>query len=260
MGRVLSGSMYSDSVVPHVSKWIIRSAPQPNPALILYCLPHAGGAASAFRAWRYLLPEWIEVAAVRLPGRENRASEHPEFSTAAVAEAIAADSGGRPIALFGHSMGGRLAFEVGRFLSSIEPLRHLSVSGTGHPAVMPNPPIISGLSDPELLDWLTIQGGAPPWALADEQYLAVLLRTLRSDCAWLERAGHRPAEPLTCGLSAFAGVDDDAVPLTALAAWSRETAGVFTARRYAGGHFYLKDQLPSLLGDLTADLSLHRDG
>lgn len=250
--------MSYDFVVPRASKWILRSAPRPDPALILYCLPHAGGAASAFRTWHSLLPDWIELAAVRLPGRENRASERPDFSVGAVAEAIAEDSSGRPFALFGHSMGGRLAFEVAKVLASTEPLRHLSISGTGHPATMPSPPNISGLSNPELLDWLIARGGAPSWALADEQYLAMLLRTLRSDCAWLERVGHRPSDPLTCGLSAFAGADDDAVPPSSLTDWSRETAGVFTARRYVGGHFYLKDQLPLLLGDLATDLSLHQ--
>lgn len=249
--------MSSGSVIPHASKWILRPAPRPGPAIILYCLPHAGGAASAFRAWHSLLPEWIEVAAVRLPGRENRVSEPPEFTVAAVARAVAEDSGGRPFALFGHSMGGRLAFEVGRALSPTEPLRHLALSGTGHPAAMPDPPNISGLSDPDLVDWLTTRGGAPAWALADEQYLALLLRTLRSDCAWLERSVHLPAEPLPCALSVFAGDSDDAAPPAAMAAWARETAGVFKARRYVGGHFYLDEQLPALLGDLAADLSVH---
>lgn len=243
---------------PEASRWFLRTASRPQAPLVLYCLPHAGGAASAFRAWHSVLPDWIDIAAVRLPGRESRIAEGPEFRVDEVAHAITEDSGGRPFAVFGHSMGGRLAFELGRLLDGAAPLRHVMISGIGHPAIMQAPPDISGLADADLVDWLTSQGAVPLPALANDQYRTLLLRTVRSDCRWLERCSYVPAPPLTCGMTAYAGDSDLAAPAHAVAAWARETAGGFTARSYPGGHFYLLDHLPTVLADLTTDLQGYR--
>lgn len=227
----------------------------------MYCLPHAGGAASAFRNWQADLPDWIDVAAVRLPGRENRVGEPPEFTVEDVTDALLADCDDRPFAVFGHSMGGLLALEVCRALSDagVPGLVHLAISGIGHPAVMPPPPRISNLPDEALATWLTTLGSVPDWALADEQFRLVLFRAVRSDCAWLERWVNRAAA-LDVGLSVFAGDADDSAPPPALAAWSRETTGRFRARRYPGGHFYLESQRAAVLADLTADLVGYRVG
>ena len=258
-GGQVSALTAVDSAIPQTSKWFVRYAPRPDAAVIVYCLPHAGGAASAFRTWHAALPEWIDLAAVRLPGRESRIAEPPAFTAEQVAQEVVADSGGRPFAVFGHSMGGRLAFEIGRLLAGPEPLRHLAISGIGHPAVLPPPPGISESSDADLAAWLTELGGVPSWALDDEQYRDLLLRTVRADCAWLESRVYTAAAPLACGLSVFAGADDAAAPPAATAAWARETAGRFTVRRYPGGHFYLDERSSAMLGDLAEDLAAYRD-
>ena len=60
-----------------INPWIGRRLTA-DPELRLFCLPCAGGGASAFRAWRDGLPASIDLCPVQLPGRENRLNEHPQ--------------------------------------------------------------------------------------------------------------------------------------------------------------------------------------
>jgi surfactin synthase thioesterase subunit len=86
----------------------------------LLCVPHAGGGASAYRPWmRAGIPgvPWVSVVPVRLPGREQRMGEAPCSNLGLLLEtALAALTGifARPFALFGHSMGALIAFELAR--------------------------------------------------------------------------------------------------------------------------------------------------
>ncbi|HKB13826.1 MAG TPA: alpha/beta fold hydrolase [Vicinamibacterales bacterium] len=102
---------------PH---WLVVSEPKPAACLRLVCFPHAGGAASAYFPWARALAGYpIEVAAAHLPGRDARITEPPPSDLDAVIDALAGAIEAltaRPFALFGHSMGARLAFEVARRL------------------------------------------------------------------------------------------------------------------------------------------------
>lgn len=96
-------------------KWFRIHRGGPAPRLRLLCFPHAGGTAQLFHGWPALLPADVEVLAVPLPGRQDRLAEPCVESMAAMADVIATallpwlD---RPLALFGHSMGACVAYEV----------------------------------------------------------------------------------------------------------------------------------------------------
>jgi surfactin synthase thioesterase subunit len=244
-----------DQFPPRPVNWFLRPAPRSTARVTLYCFPHAGGNASAYRAWPGLLPDEAEVVAVRLPGRESRVAEQAVVDPVAVAEAIRGDCGRRPYALFGHSMGGLLAFEVARLLSAdgARPL-WLAVSGSPHPLARTAPPPVSGLPVDELLAWLRGTGAVPEAMLSDPDHHDALLPPLRADCHWLESYAHRRADPLHCGITALAGATDPDVTEDGLLRWAQETTGPFVPRRYPGGHFYLADRLPDVVSDLAGDL------
>ncbi|MET8628246.1 thioesterase domain-containing protein [Kitasatospora sp. NPDC004669] len=238
------------------SPWLMRPVPRPGARLTLYCLPHAGGGASSYRGWPHGLPEWVEVVAVQLPGRENRIRERSAIDLDTLAEAVAADHRGAPYALFGHSNGALLAFELAHLLAGSGPgPAYLGVSGSPHPALAAPRHEVSRFTDEALLDWMVEQGGVSEQLLAQPDLLELALPAVRADLAWLEAYRHRPRTPLSCPLSAFAGETDGRVPGDELTAWSAETTAGFAVRRYPGGHFYLIEGLPALLGDLAEDLS-----
>ncbi|MGB2569960.1 thioesterase domain-containing protein [Micromonospora citrea] len=237
--------------------WFL-SAGRRDPAPVqLFCLPYAGGGASVFRHWQDGLGTDVEVLPVQLPGRENRISEDPEFRVDDVASAIAHRVRG-PYAIYGHSMGGRVGFEVVRELRRAGrplPLR-LYVGGARAPHVTA-PSLFDGLSrvdDEELLRRLGAGGGLPAELLAHPELVELLLPLLRADFGRVDSYRYTPGEPLPVPIVAFSGRHDRAVTREHSDAWREHTAAGFTLREIDGGHFFLTDRLPELLAAIRADL------
>jgi medium-chain acyl-[acyl-carrier-protein] hydrolase len=250
---------------PATDRWITRPRPSPRARLRLLCLPHAGGGASSFRGWADALPPEVEVCPVQLPGRENRIAE-PAFDrvpplTEALADAVEPLLS-LPFALFGHSNGALIGFELARTLRARGrpgPV-HLFASGRRAPDVSLNRPPTHHLPDAELLADLQELGGIPPQLLEHPELLAVLLPTLRADVAIHETYAFQEQPPLAFPITAYGGLADPRTPLASLEAWGRHTAGPFVTRLFPGGHFYLQEQRTVVLRTLAADLqAVQRD-
>jgi surfactin synthase thioesterase subunit len=237
-------------------EWFVCSAPRPDAPVRLFCLPYAGAGASVYRRWPEALGPGVEVQAVQLPGRESRILERPVIEPADVAAAVAAMSD-RPYALYGHSMGARLGFEVVRALRGMGaplPVR-LYVGACRAPHLRGDGPFdgLSPLPDDELLDRLAAGGGVPAEVLAEPELVELLLPALRCDFRWLDEYVHTPQPPLPVPVVAFAATDDVVVTDEEVCAW-RQHADRFTLHRLDGGHFFLHERLGELAGLLTADL------
>lgn len=238
--------------------WFVTTGSRPQAPVRLFCLPYAGAGASAFRRWQEGIGPDVEVLPVQLPGRENRISEDPRFTVADVAAAIASRAD-RPYAIYGHSMGGRVGFEVVRELRRTGrplPLR-LYVGGARAPHVTAAS-LFDGLSrvdDEELLRRLGEGGGLPAELLDHPELVELLLPLLRADFGRVDGYRYRPGEPLPLPVVAFSGARDRAVTRAHSAAWAEHTTAGFTLREIDGGHFFLHDQLPELLAAIRADLA-----
>jgi surfactin synthase thioesterase subunit len=85
----------------------------------LFCLPYAGGGASTYNTWNELLPRHAEVCAIELPGRESKSREAPFTAMAPLVDQLTdliQPLLNIPFALFGHSMGALISFELAREL------------------------------------------------------------------------------------------------------------------------------------------------
>src|SRR5437899_616841 len=99
--------------------WVCNFDPRPAAAMQLVCFPHAGSAAATFGRWHEYMPPEIEVIAIEYPGRGSRRGERPFVRMHALVAALvmsAVSTWTRPFALFGHCMGGLVAFELARRL------------------------------------------------------------------------------------------------------------------------------------------------
>src|SRR5262245_17824866 len=100
--------------------WFASAPTRARGRVQLFCLPYAGGGTATYRHWPSSLPKDIDVCPVFLPGRERRFLEPafcrigPLVESLAAAMAPAMD---RPFALFGHSMGALIAFELARYVA-----------------------------------------------------------------------------------------------------------------------------------------------
>jgi surfactin synthase thioesterase subunit len=219
----------------------------------LFCFPYAGGGASVYRTWGDVLPPSIEVCAIQLPGRERRLAE-PAFRsmaplTAALTEALEPYLD-RPFALFGHSMGATIAYEVARRCQS--ELRRrvccLLVSGRSAPQISLSDPATYCLSDDDFVAEIRQLDGTPEEVLANAELMALMIPLLRADFELIETYRQLPGERLDCPVFAFGAEDDVNVSQEELAAWREITTDDRGTEplMFHGGHFYLHSQQQAL--------------
>ncbi|MFI7673226.1 thioesterase II family protein [Actinophytocola sp. NPDC049390] len=238
-------------------RWLSRPVPRPDADVELFCLPYAGAGASVYRGWAAAFGPRVEVTAVRLPGRENRIRERPEVDPVAVASVINATAT-RPYALFGHSMGARLGFEVIRELRRTGgplPVR-LYPSGSLPPDQRSRSALdgLSVLPDDELVARLAAAGGVPDAVLAMPELVDMLLPVLRSDLTWVDDYEFVPDEPLPVPVVAFAGTADSIAEASRMNGWAAHTSARFTLHTLPGGHFFLHDHAGTITSTIEADL------
>ncbi|MEV5748923.1 SDR family NAD(P)-dependent oxidoreductase [Actinoallomurus sp. NPDC052308] len=242
-------------------RWFRVFAPRPDATMRLYCFPHAGGSASTYLPWVDLLPEHIELYAVQLPGREDRAEEEPRTDLFALADElasmIAADPDPRPFTFFGHSGGSLLAFETARSLWRGHGIAPVTLGLSAMPA--PDGHGMAELSarlfrheSPEALQALAF---IPPEIRQEPALLERARRALTYDYtlyrAWRHKAASRP---LGCHLVLFAGDDDPLCRPEHLDGWGEQAIGSVATHVYSGDHFYLRNHLPEMIGRLTKSL------
>jgi len=248
------------------SKSIIITRPNGRAQLRLFTFSPAGYGASFYRQWPGLLPQWVELCSVQLPGRESRLRETAVAEMGRLVETLAEELKGyfdRPMMFFGHSMGAWVAYELANQLNGEyrEMLKGLLLSGRRAPYVPDRLPPIHTLPDDEFIAELQRRyGGIPEVVLKDAELMTVFLPTLRADVTLLEtfRPAHRPA--LETPITVYGGRDDPMTLPEELAAWRKCTCREFDCMPFPGGHYYLQDRLPELLLQVNARLEWVRYG
>lgn len=220
--------------------------------LRLFCFPHAGGGAAAFKGWAERLPPSVAVVAMR-PLRRGQMAD----MVAALCDSIQPYLD-QPFALFGHSMGAIVAFELARLLRRRhQPLpRMLLASGARAPQFRRGhvPPPEPG--DAEFLEALRRLEGTPPEVLDNPDVLRLILPALRADAAIYRNYVYADEPPLDCPIRAYGGAEDPNVRREHLEGWSQQTTAEFAVRVFPGGHFFLQTARAEFLAALARDLSV----
>ncbi|MFJ3880947.1 thioesterase II family protein [Streptomyces sp. NPDC090077] len=251
------------NAVDRGSPWIRRFHPpavRPGTALpVLVVLPHAGGSASFYFPFSRDLAAHAEVLTVQYPGRQERFGEPIPDTIAGLADGVERALEpwrGRPLVLFGHSMGAMVAYELARRLEAAgETPRGLIVSGRRSPLITREEGDLHAQDDDTLLARVHSLSGTDPALLADPDFRALILPALRSDYRAVETWRHVPGAPLRTPVSVLGGESDPRASVAEAMAW-RDVAGAgFGFRGFPGGHFYLVEQHAAVVRAVAEDLS-----
>jgi medium-chain acyl-[acyl-carrier-protein] hydrolase len=248
-----------NTLIPY-DRWFIRHRPNRSPKIRLFCFPFGGGGASFFRTWIDYLPPQIELCAVQIPGREHRLREPlftellPLVNTISKVVQPYIDT---PFVFFGHSMGAWIGYELARQLRSQGhpiPL-HLFVSGRKAPHIPNQEAPKHNLPEPEFIKEINRYNGTPDLVLQDPELLGIFLPILRADFSILETYDYEHQDPIACSVTAFGGLQDDAVSRKDIEAWQLHTSKEFRSQMFNGGHFFLKDSQAQVLSEINSDIS-----
>lgn len=217
----------------------------------LYIFPHAGGSATYYVPFARAFSADIKRIAVQYPGREKGLTQLPSIPALAdeiysmMAPSAPADA---PVAFFGHSMGGLLAFEVAlRFQSAGTPIAALFVSSSAAPGHIRYKELQG--SDRDILNVVAQVTETNPDLLANDEFALTILPTLQSVRA-IAGYTHPPEVKVSCPIYAFVGDNDIIVAEDNMRAWSDRTTDEFRMRVFPGDHFYLGSNLPELVKDI----------
>lgn len=242
------------------------------PPVQLFCLAHAGGTATLYRRWAQRLPQNVRVVPLELPGHGARRAlpahtEWPSLIDGLCGEWHARRDPAVPFALFGHSMGALVGFELMHALRARD--AGMAVWFGASASVAPSCRVREthwlGCTHQQMVDRLRPLGGTPDALLEDRDFIDFLMPTLRAD---FHLCGTYPVdakgvggaattrEPLDCPVAVFTGRDD---PATAraddIARWRDETRDTCAFHRFDGGHFYLDDAPGPVLARVASSLA-----
>ncbi|MEU9338002.1 alpha/beta fold hydrolase [Streptomyces sp. NPDC048290] len=211
--------------------------------LTLYCLAHAGGSAAPYRRWGSFVPPGCRVVPLELPGhgarlREPLADGLDELVAGLVPTVLS--SAGSRFAVFGHSFGSLVAFELSRELSRLgAPPAALIVAGRNCPTGTLSHHPMHQMPDERLLGELSRYGGIPTELRDVPELLRVYLPAIRHDLRLTETYTRSPGPALRVPLSVYAGRRDRLIELPQVFGWAHETTAPFEMTVLSSGHFLL---------------------
>lgn len=198
---------------------------KPSASLNLFCFPDFAVSVTSYNAWRRMLPGWLQVRPVELPGRGMRSKEPLQIDMVSLAARLAdeiASETDTPCALFGHGLGGLLIFELAHALRA------------------------RGLAAPLAL---FVSGSAGPGCRDDSEGAT-------------EQSGsfvHGQREPLDMPVHVFGG-KRHGVTIERLLDWQEHSSGSFSLDMFEGGQSYLVEQRASVLRQLRGYAEQHLRG
>jgi len=237
---------------PDSSLWLQSWTSRLTPLVDLICVPGAGAGASSYRPWQRNLPGYIALHVCQLPGRENRIDEPGVSDLQHVVGQISlaylnGRSAVRPLILFGHSMGGVIAFELAQKLQAqgAAPTA-IVLSASTPPRSQPQSKsksksksgeTTSTLSDEALKQLLLTYDADNQPVVENEELFASLAPVLQSDFQLLR--SHEIVEECTLSdvdAHLMSGDSDLVVSRKSVARWEPFFDGSISHHSCSGGH------------------------
>lgn len=243
---------------------VVRHKRAPGATRILVCLGFCGGGTRPYLSWTEAMPPETELAAVCYPGREGRFTEAFAESWDELAEdafAAVESVADRPYVLFGHSMGGWMAFDVASRISERDGAapEALVVSSANPPNRRLTPQDMfpsQSYSDRELLHWMQTFGLMPRPVLESPELREIAVELMRADIQVRDSFYYHDGATVAVPLQVLTGDTDPVIDPSAAELWRKLATGKFRHDRLPGGHFYTPEVwagLPTRIAALAGE-------
>lgn len=220
----------------------------------LFCLPHAGGTAEIYNRWKKYLHPSIELYPLELAGRGKRFNEtfYNSFDDALndIYKCVENELDYTKYAVFGHSMGCILAYELIRKISDNRkqiPI-HAFFSGSYPPHITKNSKKVHLLNNDEIIDEVLKYEGVTKELLEKREFLNFFLPIIRADYKVLESYTFIPEIfKVDCRITVLHGKNDVDITLEESLQWNSYTNSKCEIYEFNGNHFFINDNIADVV-------------
>lgn len=232
----------------------------------LFCLPYAGGSAMTYLSWKKQLDERINLKPIELSGRGKRFGELLYQSIDEAIEDIyvniSDELNGTPYAVFGHSMGTILAYELIRKIvhhKAQEPV-HVFLSGRYPPYIKTVDENVYLLPDKEFIDRVMKLGGTNKEVADNKELLDLFLPILRSDYKLVETYKHSGSiSKINCDITVLNGKNDNCIIGKDISRWREYTNRSCSFYEFDEGHFFINKFKEDVIEIINSKLIREKD-
>ncbi len=211
----------------------------------LFCLPFAGGHRYSYRDYSEKSPTFLNVIALEYPGRVSRMKEPLLKDILSLVDdlfkQISPNIADKPYAIYGHSMGGLIAYLLTQKLISnnYNPPVHLFITGTSGPSAESRfVKMRHLLPRDQFLQEMRELDGIPEAILQNDELLEYFEPILRADFQACETYQHVSMPPLNIPMTVITGDKED-MTLEDIGLWQNESTKKVDFIQMPGKHFFI---------------------
>lgn len=219
----------------------------------LFCLPCAGGTASTYNRWKKHLPHWVEVLPLELAGRGRRSEENFYNTFEEAVDDVFTKAKGyfneMPYAIFGHSMGSWIAYELLYRIknSGLKMPVHVFFSARGAPDIPYNGVVYHQLNDEDFKREIVRLGGVPQIVYETDEMFNNYLPLIRADCKIIENYSYSAKkDKLDTDFSVIYAARDLMTDGDSGDEWRKHTKGFCEIKILEGKHFYILENIQTI--------------
>lgn len=227
----------------------------------LFCLPFAGGSKYSFRPLVEKAPAFINAETLEYPGRGSRIKEPIISDIHSLVDDLYSQINKKvnnlSYAIYGHSMGGLLAFLLTRKLleKGNKPPVHIFISGTSGPSdITRTQEKRSLLGKEEFIEEVKDLGGMPDEILKNDELLHFFEPILRADFKISEDYEYKSQAPLNIPFTVITGSEED-MTKEEIYLWQKETKQIVDFKEFPGNHFFIYDYINEIMDIIANKLS-----
>lgn len=231
--------------------------------MILFCLPYAGGSQSIYYKWKNYLATDISLYPIELKGRGKRFNEpyykNLEEAVNDIFINIKDIICNEDYAIYGHSMGSLLAYELYYKICEmgITKPKHVFFSGYQAPHIPKKDDKIHNLSNCNFINKVVEYGGIPEELLTNKELLDIYIPILRNDFKIVETYVYKPkAYKIKCDISVLNG-KEDSLDFKDIVAWNQHTSKKFTLYTFKGNHFFINSSMEEIIKIINNTLEIN---